>query len=86
VLLVSQAWHLPRAQAAFEREGVAVTPAPTAFIHRRGARHRQEADDDGFPRAWLPQARAFWYSTLAVHEFLGQVYYRLRALLGGMNE
>lgn len=32
IALVTDAWHLPRALAAFERAGLAVTPAPTGFI------------------------------------------------------
>lgn len=85
VLLVTQAWHMPRAVAAFEREGVEVTPAPTYFIHRAPAK----ADDrptTGKMVDWLPQASAFGYSAYAVHELIGQAYYRLRALLEGPAE
>lgn len=32
ITLVTEAWHLPRAIRAFEREGLQVTPAPTAFM------------------------------------------------------
>ncbi len=79
VLLVTHAWHIPRATQAFQREGIQSTPAPTYFVHR-------EPDGNGgpggrgFPRGWLPQASAFHYSAFAVHELLGQLYYRLRAL------
>jgi uncharacterized SAM-binding protein YcdF (DUF218 family) len=31
VLLVTHAWHMPRAQASFQRHGIATTAAPTAF-------------------------------------------------------
>ncbi len=32
IALVTDAWHLPRAVAAFERAGLTVTPAPTGFV------------------------------------------------------
>ena len=80
VLLVTNAWHMARAVTVFEREGLRVTPAPTYFIHRA------PGDYGGKPRRgrlsdWLPQATAFANSSYAVHEWLGQVYYDLRARL-----
>ncbi|HEX5286295.1 MAG TPA: ElyC/SanA/YdcF family protein [Polaromonas sp.] len=32
IALVTDAWHMPHAVAAFERAGLTVTPAPTGFI------------------------------------------------------
>lgn len=77
VLLVTQAWHMPRAVAAFKRFGIRVTPAPTGFIH-----HRSDAAPDRAALAdWLPQSNQFANSAFAVHELLGQVLYDLRARL-----
>lgn len=62
VALVSQAWHLPRATAEFERAGLAVTPAPTEFA---------SPPPDG-PLAWRPSAYHLHQSTRALHEWLGR--------------
>ena len=32
IFLVTQAWHMPRAVAVFEKTGLSVIPAPTAFL------------------------------------------------------
>jgi uncharacterized SAM-binding protein YcdF (DUF218 family) len=80
VLLVTQAWHMPRAVEAFQRAGVEVVPAPTGFVNRPVDRSGQTWRDQY--KDWLPQAQAFQISYYAIHEWLGRVYYDLRALLG----
>lgn len=71
VALVSQAWHLPRAQAAFERAGLLVTPAPTEFASPPPA---------GLA-AWLPRVYHLHQSTRALHEWLGRAELTLRERL-----
>jgi uncharacterized SAM-binding protein YcdF (DUF218 family) len=71
VLLVSDAWHLPRAIEAFARVGIAAIPAPTAFVHREDERGTDYRD-------WLPSAAAFSNSYRALHEYLGRIWYRLK--------
>lgn len=66
VLLVTHAWHMPRAQAAFERAGLAVTPAPTG---------RSDRPRSAF--ALLPSAGALRQSYYALHELAGGLWYRL---------
>jgi uncharacterized SAM-binding protein YcdF (DUF218 family) len=73
VLLVTHAWHMPRAIGAFRRVGIEAIPAPTCFAQREG---------EGSYRDWLPSAKAFVTSYLALHEYLGQVWYRLKASIG----
>ncbi len=68
IALVSHAWHLPRAAAVFRRVGFTVLPAPTLVPAER----RFDALD------WLPDAAALARSTLALHEYLGGAWYRLR--------
>jgi uncharacterized SAM-binding protein YcdF (DUF218 family) len=73
ILLVSDAWHLPRGVEAFEKAGLAVTPAPTAFKHYPGW------EADLVFRDWLPSADAFATSYQAIHEHLGRVWYQILA-------
>jgi uncharacterized SAM-binding protein YcdF (DUF218 family) len=69
VVLVTQAFHMPRARALFERAGLEVVPAPTAF--RAGPTFGWEAFD------LLPQAGALHTSYYALHEWLGIAWMRL---------
>ncbi|PRY70733.1 YdcF family protein [Halomonas ventosae] len=68
VALVSQAWHLPRAVAEFERAGLAVTAAPTEFA---------SAPPPGV-HAMIPRAYHLHQSTRALHEWLGRAELALR--------
>jgi len=73
VYLVTHAWHMPRAQLAFESAGFKVIPAATAYT----TRHRTTVLD------FLPDARALRDSALFFHEVIGIVWYRLRLILRG---
>ncbi|MEA3410877.1 MAG: YdcF family protein [Pseudomonadota bacterium] len=70
VLLVTHAYHMPRAIWSFENEGVEVVAAPVGFI-------RPGVLDEGL-FAWVPQASALLVTRLAMHEWLGLHYYRWR--------
>ena len=68
IILVTSAWHMPRAKRAFERAGLKVACAPTAFNP---------------PPKWrfaslLPSAKAVRDCFWASHEWLGSIYYALR--------
>lgn len=71
-LIVTHAWHMPRAMASFQRQGLSVTAAPTMITLRLGARYRPQLSD------WLVSAYAFQSSYFALHEYLGQAWYQLR--------
>lgn len=71
VLLVTHAWHMPRAVNSFAGTGIKVTAAPTRF-YSSGRRAFREMRD------WLPQVGSFVVSYYALHEYLGSVYYALR--------
>jgi uncharacterized SAM-binding protein YcdF (DUF218 family) len=69
VILVTHAWHMKRARASFLANGMAVTPAPTAFAgHIRG-----------FSLGFLyPNTAALRMSGFAMHEIVGREWYRVK--------
>jgi uncharacterized SAM-binding protein YcdF (DUF218 family) len=68
VLLVTDAMHMARSHAAFERAGLDVVDAPTIFFGRQPASFN----------AWVPSAEGMRRSWYAVYEWLGLVWYRMR--------
>ncbi|HYE34455.1 YdcF family protein [Methylocaldum sp.] len=68
IYLVSHSWHLPRAIPEFAREGVEVVPAGTGYVSTDSVR----------PIDLVPGYRAVANSALALHEWIGLVWYRLR--------
>ena len=72
VYLVTHAWHMPRAQFAFERSGFQVIPAPTAYTRRL----KPTVLD------FLPDARALDESRVFFHEVIGIGWYHLRLVIG----
>ena len=70
VALVTSAWHMPRAAGLFRKAGVDFVACPADFVSRRDDRVRWsdlEWDSESLER-----------STLAVHEYLGLLWLRLR--------
>ena len=72
IVLVTQAFHMPRARLLFERAGLEVIPGPTGF---RSLPQR----DAPSPFDFLPQASALQNSYYALHEWLGILWARLSA-------
>jgi uncharacterized SAM-binding protein YcdF (DUF218 family) len=70
IYLVTHAWHLARAVEAFENQGIEVIPAPTAFYgNNSGSIMISDL---------LPNSTALAFSTNAIHEYLGILWYRIR--------
>ena len=61
IALVTDAWHMPRSVAAFQRAGFVVTPAPMAFTQPIENRLLQ----------WLPSAQGLLASRQVLRECLG---------------
>jgi uncharacterized SAM-binding protein YcdF (DUF218 family) len=75
VILVTTAWHLPRARAQFERAGFVVEPFPVDF--RSASRFRW---------TWgriLPTLASLGATEVALREFYGRGYFTIRAWLAG---
>jgi uncharacterized SAM-binding protein YcdF (DUF218 family) len=69
ILLVTDAMHMPRARAAFERAGLDVVSAPTVFF---GNQARSLS-------SWMPSAEGMRRSWYAIYELLGLAWYRVRS-------
>lgn len=69
VIVVTEAWHLPRAVWAFAHAGMTAIPAPAARTY-------PSADIEW--RELAPDYASFARSFFALHELLGLAYYQLR--------
>lgn len=69
VLLVTDAMHMARARAAFERAGLEVVDAPTMFFTGQARSIH----------AWIPSAEGLRRSWYALYELIGIAWYRLRS-------
>ncbi len=67
VFLVTQAWHMPRAVAMFEKAGLSVIPAPTAFAGN------QPFNLDNM----LPSAYAIGLGRTALREMAAYIWYMI---------
>ncbi|WP_061240843.1 YdcF family protein [Ectopseudomonas composti] len=68
VVLVTQAWHMPRARWCFEQAGFEVISAPMGYLSA------------GYSRplgGWLPESRVIWQSSQLLNEVIGLLSYPL---------
>lgn len=70
IALVTEAWHMPRAVAAFERTGLKVTPAPMGFV----------LPVQNSLLEWQPSARGLQTSQQVLREWLAQAIVRFNPL------
>jgi len=76
IVLVTQAFHMPRARRLFTAAGLEVVPAPTELGSHVWPKHFLE---------WLPQASALHNSYYALHEWLGIAWLDLQGLSSAMH-
>ncbi len=69
VILVTDAFHMARAVAAFEAQGLKVLAAPTNF---------KTSVEKPLVLEWLPNAGALKQARSTLHEVLGQLWYSFR--------
>ncbi|HWP69098.1 MAG TPA: YdcF family protein [Rectinemataceae bacterium] len=74
VILVTSAFHMPRAMFSFEKAGIHAIPAPTDYRAKRSALTWTD---------YLPDISALENSNFALHEYVGLAYYHLIFLFGG---
>lgn len=71
IALVTEAYHMPRSELSFRKEGgkagLAIVPAACCF----------RSDPDDLPK-WLPSAQAIDWNQDCLHEILGIVWYKIR--------
>ena len=67
VVLITHAWHMPRAKWAFEQVGFTVTPASTCYTYH---------PISGLQN-YVPDIDSYVQSYTALREYLGQIFYRL---------
>lgn len=67
VYLVTQTWHMPRAVAIFEKAGLSVIPAPTAFLGARAFNWNN----------LLPSAGGLNMSRYALREMAAYIWYQV---------
>jgi uncharacterized SAM-binding protein YcdF (DUF218 family) len=72
VVLVTHAWHMPRARLAFKHAGLETIPAPVGFS--------THSSNPRLLLRWLPSAQALVSSRLAWRETLALGWYRVRIL------
>lgn len=69
IALVTHAYHMPRSVYAFQQAGMNVMPMPTG---------QQSHIVTAYWLHWLPSTKALQQSYLALHEYLGLLFYRFK--------
>jgi len=68
ICLVTHYWHMPRAQAIFEKQGLKVQPIPIGYSET----------EHYTPLDYMPSNQGFTLTRQIWHELLGQVWYRVK--------
>ena len=68
VVLVTNAWHMPRSRWSFEQFGFAVVSAPVGFLGGANGRPLNGC---------IPESKAMWQNTALLNEAIGSLLYRM---------
>ena len=68
VVVVTHAWHMPRAVWSFKNAGFEVVPAPVGFLGVDNARPLG---------GWIPEFKSIWQSGQLLNEAVGQIGYSM---------
>jgi uncharacterized SAM-binding protein YcdF (DUF218 family) len=71
IILVTSAGHMPRSLGVFRKAGMKPIPAPTDYM----------VGTNPFAASFLPTPSHLVYSDLAVHEYLGLLWYKITGRL-----
>lgn len=71
MILVTSAGHMPRSVEVFRKQGMHPIPAPTDYMTRKNYR----------ATSYLPTPNHLVYFDLAMHEYLGLLWYRITGYL-----
>jgi len=74
IILVTSAYHMPRAKLLFEHAGFTVVPYPVDF--------KLDAQREFSPEDFIPQAHNFFKAEFVIREMEGRWFYQLKALCG----
>ena len=80
-ILVTSATHLPRSMRSFVREGLKPIPAPADYLYGYHPKYRFP-----FPRPvsyYIPTTDSLMRSSAALYEYLGTLWYAMKARGGG---
>jgi len=69
IILVTSAFHMPRAQMVFEAAGIAVSPFPVDFLR---------SSEKVTILTFIPSAIAFSQTSFFIRELIGRLYYSLK--------
>ena len=81
VLLVTSAFHMPRAMAIFRKQGIEAIAAPTDFLIADDFFESSRDSGAGIILSIIPDAENLMMTTKALKEYLGAMIYRLRGWL-----
>ena len=73
VILITSAYHMPRAQFLFNKQGIDTETFPVDF--RSGSSTIKETISN--PISWIPTAKDLYISSFSLREIIGRIFYKI---------